>query len=375
MRNIKISLIAGLLLTLGSSMAPRPPVAIQAGAPVSALAAIDPATGPLDREFVYQPYYFDIGAVNLWSDGITGIRADKPIVVAVIDTGVDLDHPDIQDNLVPGYDFVFNTNQPQDESWNSHGSMVAGVIAARINNNIVNGTALGVAGIGGGDAQAGTPGVRIMPLRIARELNPPPAPAEDIPCQRVADAIDYARTNGAHVINMSFEDSVACPEELTALQRAYDAGIALVAGAGNDNTMEPVYPAAYGDDSTAPRNRNLVIAVAGIYLTGVKALDSNYGPWVDVSAPFRRIRSLTKDGGYASADGTSYSAAFVSGMIAVLMSNNRWSRGDALAALLGTADKVDDINPNYRGMLGRGRINAAGASDFTFDVFLPLVQR
>jgi hypothetical protein len=346
----------------------------QAG-PMIGGTAIDPSTGPLDREFVYQPYSFDIGATAMWSRGLTGASASNPIIVAVIDTGVDLNHPDLKDNLAPGYDFVLGTDQPQDESWDSHGTMVAGVIAARINDAISNGTARGVAGIGGGDAQAGTPGMRIMPLRIARNLEPPPAQPEDIPCQRVADAIDYAVAHGARVINMSFETSVQCPAELASIQRAYRQGIALVAGAGNDGNSTPVYPAAYEDDGANPHNRNLVIAVAGVYLTGVKALKSNYGSWVDVSAPFRRIRSTAKSGIYASDDGTSYSAAFVSGLLAVLMSNYGWSRDQAVAIVLGTASSTDDANPAYRGLLGAGRINAGRSSSLTHVVYLPLAQR
>lgn len=332
-------------------------------------AAIDPATGPPDREFVYQPYYFDIGATTMWGRGLTGGNSNNPITVAVIDTGVDLNHPDLKDNLVPGHDFVFNTDQPQDEAWDSHGTMVAGVIAARINNGV------GVAGIGGGDTQASTPGIRIMPLRIARNLDPPPTPAEDIPCQRVADAIDYAVAHGARVINMSFETSVQCPAELASIQRAYRQGVALVAGAGNDRGDAPVYPAAYEDDGANPHNRNLVIAVAGVYLTGVKALTSNYGPWVDVTAPFRRIRSTAKSGSYASDDGTSYSAAFVSGLLAVLMSNNGWARDQAIAVVLGTASSTDDANPAYRGLLGAGRIDAGRSSALTHKIYLPLARR
>jgi subtilisin family serine protease len=321
--------------------------------------AIDPVTGPLDEYFVQQSYYFDIGVVAMWAKGLTGIRATNPVTVAVIDTGVDLDHPDIDSNLVPGFDFAQMDTSPQDESLDSHGSMVAGIIGAEINNDVVSGVARGVAGIGGGDALSGTMGLRIMPLRIT----------DDASCASSVQAIDYARTHGAQVINMSYGGDF-CQLESEAVQRAYDAGIALVAGAGNDNSSTPFYPAAYG----AGTNDRLVIAVAGVYADGAKAYESNYGTWVDVSAPFQAIWSITKDGGYKSGSGTSFSAPFVSGLIGVLMSNYGWPRDQAIAIVLTSADNLDAVNPTYHGLLGTGRINADRASVIRY-VYLPLVVR
>jgi thermitase len=327
--------------------------------------AIDPTTGPLDAEFGLQHYYFDIGVVAMWARGLTGISATNPITVAVIDTGVDLSHPDINANLVPGFDFVEMDTTPQDSSLDSHGSMVAGVIGAEMNNDIVSGVARGVAGIGGGDAQAGTSGLRVMPLRVAADSS------EALDCAQVAQAIDYARTHAAQVINMSFGGPDSCALELDAVQRAYDAGIALVAGAGNNNSSTPFYPAAYG----AGTNDRLVLAVAGVYSDRVKADASNYGTWVDVCAPFRLIRSITNSGSYASASGTSFSAPFVSGLVGVLISNYHWSRDKAFWKIQTTADNVDAANPNYIGQLGAGRINADRASALIYDTYLPLALR
>jgi thermitase len=338
-------------------------------------AAIDPNTGPNDRQFFWQPYYFDIGAVKMWGRGLTGSQPNRPVTVAVIDTGVDLDHPDLQPNIVQGYDFVDDDNIPDDTSAASHGTMVAGVIAARMNNDTGSAAPKTVAGIGGGDALAGTPGLRIMPLRVAANDD------DIIPCERVAQAIDYAIDHGAQVINMSFRHEERCPppqeqQEFNALRRAYAAGIALVAGAGNDSSNLPVYPAAYDGAETGQPNGRLVLAVAGVYLTGVKALKSNYGDWVDVSAPYRRIRTTTRDGGYGSDDGTSFSAAFVSGLIGVLMSNKGWSRDQAITAVLWAADNLDAANPNLAGKLGAGRINADRASTLIIrQVYLPSVRR
>ncbi len=326
--------------------------------------AIDPDTGPLDAEFSYQGYYFRIGVVAMWARGLTGISATHPVTVAVIDTGVDLDHPDIDDNLVTGYDFVQMDSLPQDESSDSHGSMVAGVIGAEINNDVVSGTARGVAGIGGGDALSGTLGLRVMSLRVA-------ANSSALDCARSAQAIDHATSHGAQVINMSYGGEDVCALELDVVQRAYDAGITMVAGAGNGNTSTPFYPAAYG----AGTNDRLVIAVAGLYPSGSKADASNYGTWVDISAPFRQIRSLSKDGGYGSASGTSFSAPFISGLVGVLVSNYGWSRDKTVSVILASADNVDATNPSYIGLLGTGRVNANRASAMIHDVHLPLILR
>lgn len=330
------------------------------------LLAIDPDEGPVDEEFQYQDYYFGIGVVAMWARGLTGISTTHPITMAVIDTGVDLDHLDIDNNLVAGHDFVETASTPpQDVSPDSHGSMVAGVIGAEINNDIVGGTARGVAGIGGGDALSGTLGLRIMPLRVATV-------SSTFDCAQSAQAIDYAIDHGARVINMSYGGDEACDLELDAVRRAYNAGIALVAGAGNNNTSAPFYPAAYGADT----NDRLVIAVAGVYPSGLKADASNYGTWVDVSAPFKQIRSITKTGGYDSASGTSLSAPFVSGLMGILMSNYGWSRDKTISIILASADNVDAQNPeDYKGLLGAGRINADRASAMVQDVYLPLILR
>lgn len=340
---------AGLAATLTDS-----PLVAQAepNAPRQTL-AIDERVGPLDNEFIAQEYYNDIGIVAMWSRGLTGSNPDSPVTVAVIDTGVDLDHPDIDANVVPGFDFVEDDDLAQDVSSNSHGSSVAGIISAEINNDLDGvGRARGVAGIGGGDAQDKMPGLQLMPLRIVADKS------GALSCATIAEAIDYARIHGAQVINISIGGAEPCTLEQAAIERAYTDGIAVVAAAGNGNSAAPFYPAAYG----AGTANAMVIAVAGVNTDGVKAARSNYGSWVDIAAPFQDIRTLSADGGYLTRNGTSFSAPFVSGLLGVLMSNYGWSRDEAVAAILTTADNLDSVNPDYAGLLGAGRINADRAS-------------
>lgn len=323
--------------------------------------AIDPEIGPLDEYFdPGQSYYFDIGVVSMWSRGLTGIDLENSITIAVIDSGVDLDHPDIDDNLVGGFDFIENDSIPQDMSTNSHGSMVAGIIAAEINNEISGGSALGIAGVGGGDGLENIQGLQVMPIRIGD----PPS------CQDSVDAINYAVEHDADVINISYGGEDFCQPEYEAIQDAYNKGLVIIAGAGNNDSNTLFYPAAYG---YSEGNDNLVIAVAGVYKSGTKANASNYGEWIDIVAPVQ-VYSLTKNGGYAAGSGTSFSAPFVSGILGVLMSNYDWSRDEAITILKATADSVDSNNPAYVGQLGAGRVNADQASLFVYRNYLPAIS-
>ncbi len=326
---------------------------------------------PLDEHFALQVgTYQPIAAEAMWERGLTGISATHPITIAVLDTGVDLDHPDLNDNLVPGYDFVDLDDVAQDTSADSHGTLVAGIIAAEMNNDRVaddtgGEKARGVVGIGGGDELSNTLGLRIMPVRVAASSG------DGVECARSAQAIDYARTHNAQIINISYGSSQPCAEERAAIQRAYDAGLIVVAGAGNDNQDTPFYPAAYA----AGELDDLVIAVVGVYPSGLKSDDSNYGTWVDIGAPYR-VYSTTNQDGYALAAGTSFSAPFVTGLLGVLISNYGWSRQQALSTLRASADNLDAQNPSHTGQLGAGRINAGRASSWVINaLYLPLVNR
>jgi thermitase len=299
------------------------------------------------------------------NDAYLGVNVEDIITIAVIDTGVDLDHPDLVENLLPGYDFVDEDTQPQDTSADSHGAKVAGIIAARMNNDLAGGKARGIVGIGGGNTLSNTLGLRILPLRVAAE-------STSVDCALSARAIDYAVDQGARIINISYGSKDFCPDGLASIQRAYAAGLVIVAGAGNDNSSEPFYPAAYG----AGENEDLVLAIAGLDANGAKAYHSNYGEWIDFGAPYNQLRTLTRDGGYASDSGTSYSAPLVSGLLGLLMSNYGWSRDKAVQVLRDTADPVDLVNEKpYQGLLGSGRINAARASENQpLHTFLPIIS-
>jgi thermitase len=222
------------------------------------------------------------------------------VVVALLDTGVDMGHPDLAANIIGGWNFVDNNDNITDVD--GHGTMVAGIVAALANNGI------GIAGV--------APNVSIMPLKVLSgnetrvELN---------------SAIRYAVDNGAKVIGMSFGNYTALPQAAeTAVDYAYRRGCVLVAGVGNDNSTEPFYPAAYDQ----------VIAVSAIDQTNHRASFSNYGSYVDFCAPGVSVLTTTKGGIYSNANGTSFAAPFVTGVVALMLSKSpSLSPGEVVANL------------------------------------------
>ncbi|NTV04750.1 S8 family serine peptidase, partial [bacterium] len=203
-----------------------------------------------------------IGAACAWQAS-TG-RED--LIVAVVDSGVDLGHPDLQGRLRrDGFDFVDDDADPRDE--NGHGTHVSGVIAATLGN------AEGGAGL--------APSVQILPVRVMS--------AEGVGGdRRIAAGVDYAVQKGARVINLSLGSTLllATPESSplisAALRRALDAGAVVVVAAGNDFVPLP--------NSIVGQNED-VIVVAAATRDDHRAVFSNSGPWVDVTAPGEHILS------------------------------------------------------------------------------------
>jgi len=276
---------------------------------------------------------------------------DPAIVIALADSGIDLDHPDLVPNLwtnpgeiagngldddnngyvddVRGWNFVAGTNDLWDD--NGHGSLVAGIAAARSGNGI------GIAGVCGE--------CRIMPVKVMQ-------PSGAANYSDIAAGIVYATDKGSRVINLSlggYADSVAVAD---AVAYATAQNVVLVGGVGNDNTSMPFYPAAYDD----------VIAVAGTTISDTRTVFTNYGTWVDVSAPGEDILTTALGSDYITTSGTSMAAPFAAGLAGLLLSlHPDWTPALVRSQLMHTADPIDDLNPGYEGKLGGGRINAASA--------------
>ncbi|HET9271545.1 MAG TPA: S8 family serine peptidase [Vicinamibacterales bacterium] len=247
----------------------------------------------------------DIDAPEAWA-----ITTGSPAVtVAVIDTGIDYTHPDLASHYAGGYDFVHSTFDPLDD--HGHGTHVAGTIAASLENLTGNPAAAeGVVGV--------APQARLLAYKVC---------AADGTCTdfAVIQAIARAVAEGARVINMSLGDTQYSQALADAVQEAWDAGVVLVAGAGNDGTTTPFYPAALDH----------VVAVGAFDEDHRRASFSNYGTWVDIAAPGNYVLStypaskcveagMPGDTGcYAWLSGTSMATPHVAGAAALL-----WSRGD-----------------------------------------------
>jgi subtilisin family serine protease/subtilase family serine protease len=262
----------------------------------------------------------DIDAPEAWP-----LATGTGVTVAVIDTGIDYTHPDLAPNYAGGVDYTSDDGDPMDDQ--GHGTHVAGTIAAAMNNPTGNpAEEEGVVGV--------APNARIRAYKVCDASGN----CDDF---AVELAITQAVLDGARVINMSFGGADYSQSLNDVVQAAWNAGVVLVAGAGNDGTTALFYPAALDN----------VVSVAAFDAAGQRASFSNYGSWVDVSAPGDVIMSTypmsTCDvssmpgqfGCYTWLSGTSMATPHVSGAAALI-----WSRGDVTSSqqvvdiLLNSAD-------------------------------------
>ncbi|HBN08663.1 MAG TPA: hypothetical protein DD435_08450 [Cyanobacteria bacterium UBA8530] len=214
-------------------------------------------------------------------------RGSSAIKVAVIDTGIDYRHPDLAGRVIKGRDFINEDSDPLDD--HGHGTHCAGVIGAIADNGI------GLAGVAGG--------VSIIAIKVLDSEGSGPLSA-------VASGIQEAKRLGANIINLSLGDSSNSAILQSAIAEAVNAGITVVAAAGNDGTSRKYYPAAYPG----------VISVGALDISDYKAGFSNYGDWVKVAAPGVNIVSTMPNSGYAPMSGTSMASPHVAGLAALLLS-------------------------------------------------------
>lgn len=253
------------------------------------------------------------------------------VTVAVLDTGVDLNHPFLVNNLVQGYDFVdddfypyeerehidTNGNGIIDEGW-GHGTHVAGIL------------------------RTVAPKVRIMPIRVADSDGQADLSA-------ICEGIAFAILNGAWVINLSM--SISEPSQLLKdwITIANYFGVVIVTSAGNTNDNELLYPA----------REPQVLTVTSVDYTYQKASFANYSAKVDVSAPGDQIVSCLPGGGYVARSGTSMSTPMVSGEVAILLQLVPMASIDYLHYRVKEKSfNIDAYNvPFYRTRLGSGMID------------------
>ncbi|AUS08283.1 peptidase S8 [Laceyella sacchari] len=246
--------------------------------------------------------------------------------IAIVDTGVQSNHPDLAGKVVGGWDFVDNDSTPQDG--NGHGTHCAGIAAAVTNNST------GIAGT--------APKASILAVRVLDNSGSGTWTA-------VANGITYAADQGAKVISLSLGGTVGNSGLQQAVDYAWSKGSVVVAAAGNAGNTAPNYPAYYSN----------AIAVASTDQNDNKSSFSTYGSWVDVAAPGSSIYSTYPTSTYASLSGTSMATPHVAGVAGLLASQGR-SAANIRAAIENTADKISGTGTYW----AKGRVNAYKAVQY-----------
>jgi thermitase len=253
------------------------------------------------------------------------------VIIGLIDSGVDLDHEDLADNILPdGRDFGDGDDDPGDEL--GHGTQVCGVIAAIQNNGI------GISGI--------APESLILPLKVNR------GSSGTVQADAVAEAIIYAADYGAQIVNLSLGWDDWEPQiVIDAITYAVEKGVFLVAAAGN--AYGPVF---------FPANQEEVMAVSATDENNEKVTHYASGPEIELVAPGVGMRTTRINGSYTTSSGTSFASPLVSGVAALLLSHYPHLTGMQLREYLTTradalAGEGDDDAFEYR------KVNAARSLD------------
>lgn len=256
-----------------------------------------------------------VKAKEAWE--LAGSQGSKNVIVAVIDTGVDYNHESLKPNMMKGYDFRHNDDNPMDDTSAQnpgHGTHCAGII--------------GATGLVAGGVYGLSPNVTIMPIRFLGSDG-----SGDL--MNGIKSIDYAIANGAKVISASWGAAVPKAQAqplIEAVKRASDAGVIFVAAAANDgksNDVASMYP-------TNAKFAN-TIAVAASDVNDAKPSWSNYGKHsVDVAAPGANIMSTIPGNKYQNLSGTSMATPLVSGLVALLLSQDSTLTGEEIRSILQT---------------------------------------
>ncbi len=278
----------------------------------------------------------DINAPEAWDEE----KGKEDVIIAIIDTGIDLNHPDLKNKIYSsGYDFANNDPIAQDD--HGHGTHCAGIVSADTNNKE------GIAGVAWN--------CKLLPVKVMDKEGYGKY-------SWISEGIIWASAQGADIINLSLGGEFPSDTLRAALQYAYNKGIVIVAAAGNEGKAV-LYPAAYDE---------YCLAVAATDYNDLRvsfltySWESNFGPEIDVSAPGVMILStypvsLTPSGylPYAWGSGTSMAAPHVAGLAALLKSLKPWLTVQQIMDIIRYT--CDDINSdNYSGKddyLGYGRIN------------------
>lgn len=242
----------------------------------------------IPNDLLFAKYQWNLPAIET-NKGWEISKGNTNVTIAVIDTGADLNHPDLKGNLIEGYNVIDSSRQPIDDV--GHGTHVAGIIGAVVNNNE------GVAGISWYN--------KVMPIKALDSSGAGTT-------YSVAEGVIWAADHGAKVINMSLGNYADSEFLHDAIKYAYNRDVVIVAATGNDNTERPGYPAAYPE----------VFSVSATDAKMNRASFSNYGDYVDVVAPGESIASTYLNNQYAALSGTSMATPHVAALAGLIRSRN-----------------------------------------------------
>ncbi len=254
-----------------------------------------------------------------------GITSGNPgTVVAIVDTGVAANVPDLAGKVLPGYNFYANNTDTADDY--GHGTAVAGTAAAQGNNGV------GVAGVAWNAS--------ILPVKISD-------PTGYATYSNMAKGLTYAVDHGARVINISFYGSTSSSTLQSAADYVWNHNGVIFACAGNAGTSSPQYPAAC----------NNVISVSNTTSSDVLSTTSSYGSSIDLAAPGSGIWTTTRSGTYSAWSGTSFASPVAAGVATLLVANNPQITNTQIVDLL--KQNSDDLGTaGYDTSFGFGRVNA-----------------
>ncbi len=282
-----------------------------------------PPVTPNDPSYSSQWALTSIHAAAAWNV-TTGVAA---IVVAILDTGIELTHPDLTSKVTAGYDFVNGDADPADD--HGHGTHVAGIVSAATDNGA------GIAGVSWGS--------RLMPVKVINASG-------EGSYSDVLDGVIFAADSGARVLNFSIGGYAYSQILADAIEYAHSKGAVLLAAAGNDGSSDPIYPAALPE----------VIAVSATDSADRIWPSSNHARHIKLSAPGVDVISTGRGSSYTQATGTSASSAHAAGVAALICSQDPGLSNTQVEQILClTADDLGEkgLDPVF----GFGRLNAAKA--------------
>ncbi len=275
------------------------------------------------KKLVQPPETLTWGVDRVDADLAWRISKGTAVKVGVLDTGINLTHPDLSERIKGSYNAINTLKSANDD--NGHGTHVAGVIAATDNE-------IGVIGVA---PEADLYAIKVLNRQGKGYLSD------------VIEGLDWAISNNLQVVNMSFGSSSGNDAFREAIIRTYQAGLVMVAAAGNNYSGAVSFPAAYPE----------VIAVSATDVSNNLASFSSVGPEIDFSAPGVSIFSTYKNESYATLSGTSMAAPHVSGAAAVVLAtpvkelydwnlNGAWDPDEIKALLKNTADDLGSPGPD-----------------------------